>query len=130
MGCQWLGCNYYTGKTGVITESPVLLGSAVRLWAAVVTQKWESRSAAQAAQGSIDEHVLRAAELTSSFCGLLFFQLLNQFENTGPPPADKEKIQALPTVQIAQEHVGTCISSREPFAKSSVKVLFDVFLGV
>ncbi|XP_074664453.1 E3 ubiquitin-protein ligase RNF126 isoform X1 [Strix aluco] len=32
-------------------------------------------------------------------------QLLNQFENTGPPPADKEKIQALPTVQIAQEHV-------------------------
>ncbi|KAM6189542.1 E3 ubiquitin-protein ligase RNF126 isoform 1-T1 [Sarcoramphus papa] len=32
-------------------------------------------------------------------------QLLNQFENTGPPPADKEKIQALPTIQIAQEHV-------------------------
>uniref|UniRef100_A0A8C3LLF6 RING-type E3 ubiquitin transferase n=1 Tax=Chrysolophus pictus TaxID=9089 RepID=A0A8C3LLF6_CHRPC len=32
-------------------------------------------------------------------------QLLNQFENTGPPPADKEKIQALPTVQITQEHV-------------------------
>uniref|UniRef100_A0A8B9FVL3 Ring finger protein 126 n=1 Tax=Amazona collaria TaxID=241587 RepID=A0A8B9FVL3_9PSIT len=33
-------------------------------------------------------------------------QLLNQFENTGPPPADKEKIQALPTIQISQEHVG------------------------
>ncbi|XP_025938015.1 E3 ubiquitin-protein ligase RNF126 isoform X2 [Apteryx rowi] len=32
-------------------------------------------------------------------------QLLNQFENTGPPPADKEKIQALPTIQITQEHV-------------------------
>ncbi|XP_016352774.1 E3 ubiquitin-protein ligase RNF126-like [Sinocyclocheilus anshuiensis] len=33
-------------------------------------------------------------------------QLLNQFENTGPPPADKEKIKSLPTVQITQEHVG------------------------
>ncbi|XP_040273451.1 E3 ubiquitin-protein ligase RNF126 [Bufo bufo] len=34
-------------------------------------------------------------------------QLLNQFENTGPPPADNEKIQALPTVQITDEHVGS-----------------------
>uniref|UniRef100_A0A2K6EET8 RING-type E3 ubiquitin transferase n=1 Tax=Propithecus coquereli TaxID=379532 RepID=A0A2K6EET8_PROCO len=32
-------------------------------------------------------------------------QLLNQFENTGPPPADKEKIQALPTVPVTEEHV-------------------------
>lgn len=37
---------------------------------------------------------------------LLVFQLLNQFENTGPPPADKEKIQALPTVPVTEEHVG------------------------
>ncbi|XP_036597388.1 E3 ubiquitin-protein ligase RNF126 isoform X1 [Trichosurus vulpecula] len=34
-------------------------------------------------------------------------QLLNQFENTGPPPADKEKIQALPTIQVTEEHVGS-----------------------
>ncbi|KAG9461372.1 hypothetical protein GDO78_017080 [Eleutherodactylus coqui] len=34
-------------------------------------------------------------------------QLLNQFENTGPPPADSEKIQALPTVQVTDEHVGS-----------------------
>lgn len=34
-------------------------------------------------------------------------QLLNQFENTGPPPADNEKIQALPTVQVTDEHVGS-----------------------
>ena len=34
-------------------------------------------------------------------------QLLNQFENSGPPPADKEKIQALPTVPVTEEHVGT-----------------------
>ncbi|XP_059553446.1 E3 ubiquitin-protein ligase RNF126 isoform X20 [Myotis daubentonii] len=34
-------------------------------------------------------------------------QLLNQFENTGPPPADKEKIQALPTVTVTEEHVGS-----------------------
>lgn len=73
--------------------------------------------------------VLLSSHLPSAFCGLLFFQLLNQFENTGPPPADKEKIQALPTIQIAQEHVGMYISSRESITKSSVKVLFNVFLG-
>ncbi|XP_028834226.1 E3 ubiquitin-protein ligase RNF126 isoform X2 [Denticeps clupeoides] len=33
-------------------------------------------------------------------------QLLNQFENTGPPPADRDKIKSLPTVQITQEHMG------------------------
>uniref|UniRef100_A0A8C5LK23 RING-type E3 ubiquitin transferase n=1 Tax=Leptobrachium leishanense TaxID=445787 RepID=A0A8C5LK23_9ANUR len=36
-------------------------------------------------------------------------QLLNQFENTGPPPADTEKIQALPTIQITEEHVGSSL---------------------
>ncbi|XP_039694952.1 E3 ubiquitin-protein ligase RNF126 isoform X3 [Pteropus medius] len=39
-------------------------------------------------------------------------QLLNQFENTGPPPADKEKIQALPTVPVTEEHVGAPRSHR------------------
>uniref|UniRef100_A0A8C8I7I5 RING-type E3 ubiquitin transferase n=1 Tax=Oncorhynchus tshawytscha TaxID=74940 RepID=A0A8C8I7I5_ONCTS len=34
-------------------------------------------------------------------------QLLNQFENTGPPPADGDKIMSLPTVLITQEHVGS-----------------------
>ncbi|XP_037132189.1 E3 ubiquitin-protein ligase RNF126-like [Syngnathus acus] len=33
-------------------------------------------------------------------------QLLNQFENTGPPPADRERIKSLPTVCITEEHVG------------------------
>lgn len=33
-------------------------------------------------------------------------QLLGQFENTGPPPAEKEKISSLPTVIITQEHTG------------------------
>ncbi|XP_029562766.1 E3 ubiquitin-protein ligase RNF126 isoform X3 [Salmo trutta] len=32
-------------------------------------------------------------------------QLLNQFENTGPPPADRDKIKSLPTIPITQEHV-------------------------
>lgn len=40
------------------------------------------------------------------FFSLVFPQLLNQFENTGPPPADREKIKNLPTVQITEEHVG------------------------
>ena len=30
----------------------------------------------------------------------------NPFAVTGPPPADKEKIQALPTVPVTEEHVG------------------------
>ncbi|XP_015254186.1 PREDICTED: E3 ubiquitin-protein ligase RNF126 [Cyprinodon variegatus] len=34
-------------------------------------------------------------------------QLLNQFENTGPPPADGDKIKSLPTVQINDEHVAS-----------------------
>ncbi|XP_071377622.1 E3 ubiquitin-protein ligase RNF126-like isoform X1 [Centroberyx affinis] len=34
-------------------------------------------------------------------------QLLNQFENTGPPPADRDKIKSLPTVQITEEHVAS-----------------------
>ncbi|CAL8324156.1 unnamed protein product [Arctogadus glacialis] len=33
-------------------------------------------------------------------------QLLNQFENTGPPPADRERIKCLPTVRVTAEHVG------------------------
>lgn len=38
---------------------------------------------------------------------LFFFsQLLNQFENTGPPPADRDKIKSLPTVVVTDEHVG------------------------
>uniref|UniRef100_A0A8V5GSV5 RING-type E3 ubiquitin transferase n=1 Tax=Melopsittacus undulatus TaxID=13146 RepID=A0A8V5GSV5_MELUD len=35
-------------------------------------------------------------------------QLLGQLENTGPPPADKEKISSLPTVTVTQEQVGRC----------------------
>lgn len=34
-------------------------------------------------------------------------QLLNQFENTGPPPADRDKIKSLPTIQITAEHVAS-----------------------
>lgn len=34
-------------------------------------------------------------------------QLLGQLENTGPPPADKEKISSLPTVIVTQEQVDT-----------------------
>uniref|UniRef100_A0A4W3HGH4 Ring finger protein 126 n=1 Tax=Callorhinchus milii TaxID=7868 RepID=A0A4W3HGH4_CALMI len=34
-------------------------------------------------------------------------QLLNQFESPGPPPADKDKIKTLPTVQVTEGQVGT-----------------------
>lgn len=36
----------------------------------------------------------------------LCVQLLGQLENTGPPPAEKEKISSLPTVSITQEQAG------------------------
>ncbi|KAM4549065.1 E3 ubiquitin-protein ligase RNF126-like [Odontesthes bonariensis] len=36
-------------------------------------------------------------------------QLLNQFENTGPPPADRDKIKSLPTVQVTGEHVASAL---------------------
>ncbi|XP_068197152.1 E3 ubiquitin-protein ligase RNF126-like [Antennarius striatus] len=32
-------------------------------------------------------------------------QLMNQFENSGPPPAERERIRRLPTVSITEEHV-------------------------
>ncbi|XP_073667733.1 E3 ubiquitin-protein ligase RNF115 isoform X3 [Paramisgurnus dabryanus] len=35
-------------------------------------------------------------------------QLLGQFENTGPPPAEKEKISSLPTIIITQEQAVDC----------------------
>lgn len=35
-----------------------------------------------------------------------FLQLLEQLENTGPPPAEKEMISLLPTVCISQEQTG------------------------
>nr|XP_060613847.1 E3 ubiquitin-protein ligase RNF115 [Anolis sagrei ordinatus] len=34
-------------------------------------------------------------------------QLLGQLENSGPPPAEKEKISSLPTVTVTQEQVDT-----------------------
>ncbi|KAM8826250.1 E3 ubiquitin-protein ligase RNF115 isoform 1-T1 [Synchiropus picturatus] len=36
-------------------------------------------------------------------------QLLGQLENTGPPPAEKEKISSLPTVNISQEQADCCM---------------------
>ena len=36
-------------------------------------------------------------------------QLLNQLESSGPPPAENEKIEALPTVTISQQQVGECV---------------------
>ncbi|XP_030147221.1 E3 ubiquitin-protein ligase RNF115 isoform X2 [Taeniopygia guttata] len=46
-------------------------------------------------------------------------QLLGQLENTGPPPADKEKISSLPTVLVTQEQVDTgleCPVCKEDYA--------------
>lgn len=39
-------------------------------------------------------------------CYLIGSQLLNQIEGAGPPPADADKIEALPKVKISQELVG------------------------
>ncbi|XP_030228245.1 E3 ubiquitin-protein ligase RNF126 [Gadus morhua] len=47
-------------------------------------------------------------------------QLLNQFENTGPPPADIDKIKSLPTVQVTEEHVA--LSLECPVCKEDYSV--------
>ncbi|XP_051901593.1 E3 ubiquitin-protein ligase RNF115 isoform X2 [Pristis pectinata] len=36
-------------------------------------------------------------------------QLLGQLENSGPPPADKDKIAALPTVAVSQEQIDSAL---------------------
>lgn len=71
-------------------------------------------------QGSLDAVV---TEVSGAFCFLMllhfpplpplplrphsgFLQLLEQLENTGPPPAEKEMISLLPTVCISQEQTG------------------------
>ncbi|KAG8432049.1 hypothetical protein GDO86_019516 [Hymenochirus boettgeri] len=46
-------------------------------------------------------------------------QLLGQLENTGPPPADKEKITSIPTVTVTQEQVAgglECPVCKEDYA--------------
>ena len=45
----------------------------------------------------------------TSVCHLIGSQLLNQMEGSGPPPADADKIEALPKVKISQELVGKLI---------------------
>lgn len=45
---------------------------------------------------------------------LFLLKLLNQFENTGPPPADRERIKSLPTISITEEHVGKSLKRLSP----------------
>ncbi|KAJ8005047.1 hypothetical protein DPEC_G00142590 [Dallia pectoralis] len=47
-------------------------------------------------------------------------QLLGQFENTGPPPADQEKIFSIPTVNVSQEQADCCMEC--PVCKEDFKV--------
>ncbi|XP_078527410.1 E3 ubiquitin-protein ligase RNF115 [Lissotriton helveticus] len=47
-------------------------------------------------------------------------QLLGQLENTGPPPAEKEKISSLPTVTVTQEQVEMNLEC--PVCKEDYKV--------
>lgn len=50
------------------------------------------------------------SKINFPFLLFLSLQLLGQLENTGPPPADKEKISSLPTVTVTQEQVGKFVS--------------------
>ena len=43
-------------------------------------------------------------------CYLIVSQLLNQMEGSGPPPADADKIEALPKITISEELVGKLIA--------------------
>jgi len=54
-------------------------------------------------------------------------QLLGQFENTGPPPAEKEKISSLPTVYVSQEQAGQRrSSSTHGLAHAYTRLLLDL----
>ena len=60
--------------------------------------------------------------ISLSLCPL--FQLLGQFESTGPPPAEKEMISSLPTVSISREQTGVlptetsyCMNTTNPILK-------------
>lgn len=61
---------------------------------AVITQVCEAR-----------RHFKKARERSNLQVSCVL-QLLGQLENTGPPPAEKEKISSLPTVNISQEQAG------------------------
>lgn len=60
---------------------------------------------------------------------LFHMQLLNQFENTGPPPADKERIKSLPTISITEEHVGMCVTLLSHYC-SNDSTLIDSVMSV
>ncbi len=62
----------------------------------------------QVAEQGLCVHVTWSVALCkqADHLSLSLTQLLGQFENTGPPPAEKEKISSLPTVIITQEHTG------------------------
>ncbi|XP_058485435.1 E3 ubiquitin-protein ligase RNF126-like isoform X1 [Solea solea] len=47
-------------------------------------------------------------------------QLLNRFENTGPPPAERDMIDGIPTIPITEEHVGAGLDC--PVCKEDYKV--------
>lgn len=57
-------------------------------------------------------------------------QLLNQFENTGPPPADKERIKSLPTISITEEHVGMCNTVLSYWCPNDSTLMLDSFMSV
>uniref|UniRef100_A0A674MA54 RING-type E3 ubiquitin transferase n=1 Tax=Takifugu rubripes TaxID=31033 RepID=A0A674MA54_TAKRU len=52
----------------------------------------------------------RLPDYTCPVCESGFIEELSEerryFENTGPPPADKERIKSLPIISITEEHVG------------------------
>jgi hypothetical protein len=55
---------------------------------------------------------------------------LNQFENTGPPPADRERIKTLPTIQITEEHVGESTNHQAtPEFKGHIKGILHHKIG-
>lgn len=61
---------------------------------------WHVLSGAILAQGG------QGTVLSASHVFIFLLQLLSQLENHGPPPADRDTIQNLPTISVTAEHVG------------------------
>lgn len=69
---------------------------------AVITQVVEQRTD----HSHVDVTSSMPLHINADNVFLSLIQLLGQIENTGPPPAEKEKISSLPTIIITQEQAG------------------------
>lgn len=80
---------------------------------------WHVLSGAILAQGG------QGTVLSASHVFIFLLQLLSQLENHGPPPADRDTIQNLPTISVTAEHVGKLSLSHNPFFSGFFFIFYE-----